>query len=113
MNDNPMVGLRLPDVAHPRPEPELPRPEKRRRVEEENQYEELQNSILTKVNEAIRPPAKIKMYKPLPSDMVYALTVWAHRFGYVLHYKEKTKHIRENLSEKKITIELYWVKPYQ
>jgi hypothetical protein len=100
------------------PEIELPRLEKSQRVvEEQNQFQALQKEILAAVKNAPKPPAKVISKEPLPQEMVTALTQWAYRYAYVLHYKEKRKLVEEDphaLRREYIwvtvyTIELYWV----
>jgi len=95
----------------------LPRPEKRRRTDDEGEMQVLQNAILVAINAAPKPPARITRSERVGSDTIAALTKWAFRYGYVLHYKEKKKRfddipgdIRHEGREAMVyTIELYWV----
>jgi hypothetical protein len=97
---------------------ELPRPEKRRRTEDQNRLEGLKNRLLEAVQAAVKPPARVYLGEtPLAPEMVTALTQWAYRYDYVLHYKAKRKRIddipgdvrHEGRDASVYTIELYWV----
>jgi hypothetical protein len=96
---------------------ELPQPNKRRRTENENEMQELQNRILVAVANAPKPPAKITRTEAVDPEIITALTKWAQYYGYVLHYKEKRKHFddvpfdvkHEGREANVYTIEVYWV----
>lgn len=96
---------------------ELPRPSKGRHSLDQELFQELQRSIVNSIKYTLKAPAKIRVTESLTKEMVTALTEWAHRSEYVLHYKEKSKLVdggpndirNEGRYEKVCTIELYWV----
>jgi hypothetical protein len=97
-------------------EVELPRPNKRPRADPD-QVRIFQEIILEAIKGASKSPAKIVQKAPLAPELITILTEWAHRYGYVLHYKEKKKWFddvpgdirHEGRHAKVYTIELYWL----